>query len=171
MHLVLPENVLQLCLMEQKKKLENLKKGDLVMTKYGNAGKIICVLRTICSGGKIPLVKFPSGLLVTPWHPIQVQGVWRFPADLGIPEDTVCHAVYSFVLESDHVMVINDTCCVTLAHGFSGPVVGHSFFGSPKVLDSLKNMSGWEEGHVTLMSGCLKRDITNGLVNGLIQTP
>jgi len=150
--------------------IENLKKGDFVMTQSGVPGKISCVVKTRISGGKLPLVKFPDGLLITPWHPVQLEGTWKFPAEVGIPEMAECPAVYSFLLESEHVMIINNIPCVTLGHGFSGPVVEHSYFGTQKVVEDLKKLVGWENGHVTLSSdNCMHRDTKTGLVNALTQ--
>jgi len=152
------------------KTIENLRKGDFVITQSGIPGKIVCVVKTRISGGKLPLVRFPGGLLITPWHPVQIEGTWKFPAEVGIPEMTECQAVYSFLLESEHVMIINNIPCVTLGHGFSGPVVEHSYFGTQKVVEHLQKLVGWENGHVTLSSdNCMHRDTKTGLVNSLVQ--
>jgi Hint-domain len=87
--------------------IKNLKMGDVL-----SSGDVIrCVVRSDCTGGRASLVKLhpetpsitPSAnelnaLYVTPWHPIKVSGVWRFPADLCGDEEVACDAVYSFLV-------------------------------------------------------------------------
>jgi len=156
------------------KLISDIKKGDLVQTPTGIPAEVTCVIETKSTSGKMQLVYLPSsksssGLLITPWHPVRIGGVWKFPSDLGIPESYECPAVYNFVLSSEHVMIINDIECVTLGHGISGPVIGHAYFGSQNIIKDLQHMIGWAEGHVVLHSGCVKKDQKTGLVNGLVQ--
>jgi len=151
------------------KSLSTIQKGDLVMTPSGIATRVLCIVETICVGGKTSLVEFVGGLLVTPWHPIQVHGTWEFPANVGVSKERACVAVYSFLLESEHVMTINGIHCVSLAHGMSGKVVAHPYFGTSSVVDDLKQMNGWKDGHVQLISGCLNHDTKSGLVSGMKQ--
>jgi hypothetical protein len=76
--------------------------------------------------------------------------------------------VYSFVLEDNHVMIINGVECVTMGHGFKGSeVIEHPFFGTEKVLEELRRMEGWQRGLVELQAGCLVRDPSSGLVVSL----
>lgn len=125
-------------------------------------------MKTICEGQRTSLVTLKGGLKVTPYHPVRQDGKWHFPCDLGIPEILPCHAVYSFVLDNNHVMIINGVECITLAHGFKDdPVVEHPYFGTDAVLEDLREMLGWEHGLVTLCTGCLQRDSKTGLVSGL----
>jgi len=152
------------------KKISQIKKGDIVQTSTGIPAEITCVIETKSTSGKMELVKVPSsGLLITPWHPIRICGKWKFPSEVGIPELQDCPAVFNFVLSSEHVMIINDVECVTLGHGISGPIIGHPYFGSQKVIEDLQHMRGWEEGHVVLLSGCVKKDQKTGLANRLVQ--
>ena len=51
-----------------------------------------------CADGVAELVALPGGLLITPWHPVRVQGAWRFPADLGNATSQACKAVYAILL-------------------------------------------------------------------------
>ena len=73
-------------------------------------------------------------------------------------------------------MRINGLQCVTLAHGLvdepaaAGQVVSHAYFGTPAVLQDLKQMRGWQQGLVTLQQGrCIVRDPLSGRVCGLRQ--
>lgn len=148
--------------------LKDVRKGDLILSPGGKPSQVECVVKTICHQGKAELVELAGGLKVTPYHPVRVDGHWKFPCDLGRRQVLACPAVYSFVLREHHVMLINGTECVTLGHGFTGDaVVEHSYFGTAKVVDDLRQFSGWEAGHVELRSGCLVRDAQTGRVAGL----
>lgn len=152
--------------------IKDVRKGALVLSPSGSVSRVSCVVKTLCSNNKAQLVELEGGLKLTPYHPVRIQGKWSFPCDLGSVEIVACPAVYSFVLEENHVMVINGVECVTLAHGFTGDnVVSHPYFGTERVLDDLKEMDGWENGQVVLRTGCLVRDTKTGLVSGLRIAP
>lgn len=187
-----------------KKKTSSIKQGDYVLcpssthtitteTNKNNTiivARVESILRTFSRFGTMNLVSFEkSGLLVTPWHPIKMNGVWTFPSKTignknGNENESkmVCkmtEAVYGFllgpeiILESDeennnfgnetldHLniinlqqqqdedeekvikrgqsMLINDTECITLAHGIENDKVAtHSFYGTEKVVNSMK---------------------------------
>eukprot|EP00005_Dracoamoeba_jomungandri_P001453 CAMPEP_0174256730 /NCGR_PEP_ID=MMETSP0439-20130205/5932_1 /TAXON_ID=0 /ORGANISM="Stereomyxa ramosa, Strain Chinc5" /LENGTH=654 /DNA_ID=CAMNT_0015339467 /DNA_START=216 /DNA_END=2177 /DNA_ORIENTATION=+ len=52
------------------KKVEDIRKGDVVLSENGAASQVVCVVKTICEDGKRELVCLEGGLVVTPWHPI-----------------------------------------------------------------------------------------------------
>ena len=58
--------------------------------------------------------------------------------------------VYNLVLTDEHVVRIGGVSCVTLAHGLTGPVVGHPFYGTDKVLEALAEHPGWASGRIAL---------------------
>jgi len=153
------------------KPVKKLVKGDRVRTPNGNGAEILCVLKMHCPNKKASLVEV-GDLLITPYHPIRVDGTWSFPCQ--IPDtrtsEVSCEAVYSFVLneESEHVVIINNTECVTLGHRFQEDVVRHEYFGSSAVVDDLKGMDGWGKGLVEFpdMGNCFVRDKVTGKVNG-----
>jgi hypothetical protein len=152
------------------KPLSQLVKGDRVATTTsGGSARVVCVVRTRCAGGRAQLVELErSGLLVTPYHPVRdEEGRWRFPCELAPALERSCEAVYSFVLDEGHTMVINGVECVSLGHGFGeDPVVSHPYFGSARVVEDLQKMRGWEAGLVQFESGCLERHLESGLVCG-----
>ena len=79
------------------------------------------------------MIELDGGLIVTPWHPVRINGKWIFPCEVkdGILHmNKPCEAVYSFVLNKHHTMSINGVECVSLGHDFKGDVVGHEYFGS-----------------------------------------
>eukprot|EP01114_Cavostelium_apophysatum_P023812 TRINITY_DN908_c0_g1_i1.p1 TRINITY_DN908_c0_g1~~TRINITY_DN908_c0_g1_i1.p1 ORF type:complete len:832 (+),score=277.31 TRINITY_DN908_c0_g1_i1:122-2497(+) len=146
------------------KQVQQIMKGDLVSTGNG-AAEVLCVLKTICHKGKTQIVELSGGLLVTPYHPVRIQGKWTFPCDLAAPSERNCAAIYSFLLKEHHVMIINGVECVSLAHGIEGDaVVSHPYFGTNAVVEDLKGMAGWESGLVQLYAGCLVRDEQTNLV-------
>jgi len=96
-----------------------------------------------------------GGLLATPWHPVRRigddSGSWTFPAELVEASKRKCDAVYNLVLDSGHILLLNDVIeTVTLGHGLVGPVVGHDFYGTDRVLELLSAAGGWEVGRVFL---------------------
>jgi hypothetical protein len=153
---------------ETMKKVKDIKKDDIIMTSNGDSTKVQCVVKTNCRDNKAKLVNL-NGLLITPWHPVRVENEWHFPSDLGTSIVRYCPAVYSFVLESEHIMIINGTECVTLGHSFKGPVVGHDYFGSERIVNDLRKIDGWKNGIVELTSDCLIRNKETGLVCGILK--
>jgi hypothetical protein len=150
--------------------------GDVVMGPKGPA-VVECVVKTHCVDGKEDLVIFPSGLRVTPYHPVlDATNHWRFPIDLHpIQRELSCDAVYNFVLRSGHVMVIEGVACVTLGHGIlDDEVVSHAYFGTSRIVDDLRSMRGWHAGLVELFPAlcafntCMLRDKDTGLVCGFV---
>ncbi len=159
-----------------KKMVQDLKKGDQVHAPNNRAVTVVCVVRTHCPQGTAELVELEGGLLVTPYHPVRLGGKWHFPCDLAQVAERPCSAVYSFVLEDEHVMVIDGVECVTLGHNLRDDdddlqvVVGHPYFGSKQVIDDLQQMPGWSEGCIQFTSGsCLLRDPKSGLVSKFVQ--
>eukprot|EP00005_Dracoamoeba_jomungandri_P008445 CAMPEP_0174262642 /NCGR_PEP_ID=MMETSP0439-20130205/14309_1 /TAXON_ID=0 /ORGANISM="Stereomyxa ramosa, Strain Chinc5" /LENGTH=592 /DNA_ID=CAMNT_0015347469 /DNA_START=183 /DNA_END=1961 /DNA_ORIENTATION=+ len=152
------------------KRVDLLKKGDLVVTPDGST-EVVCVVKTVMESGEANLVRLEGGLLVTPWHPVlDHNGSWCFPSELQKPSVVPCPAVYSFVLKDQHVMSINGVFCVSLGHSFSEPKVKHDYFGSPLVISHLKAMRGWSQGLVLLSSSsCCLRDSSSSRVVRLCQ--
>lgn len=48
-------------------------------------------------------------------------------------------------------MLVNEIQCITLGHGLKGDKVAeHSYFGTEKIIEDLKQVEGWENGMVCL---------------------
>lgn len=150
------------------KACHDIRKGDKVMSQNKTA-TVQCVLKTFCKNGSISLVEWGS-LLVTPWHPVLHKGKWCFPTELGHQHVHTCDAVYSFLLEDrTSSMIIENVTCITLGHGIKNDAVAeHAFYGTEKVVDELKRLSGWQEGLVEIES--VRRDSKTNLVCGLVQS-
>ena len=85
--------------------------------------------------------------MLTKGHPVRIDGVWRKPEDVGIPTPNPSNMVWNFVLESNHILLVNGMECCTLGHGFQEDGVRDEYWGS-RVLDDLSRMPGWLQGHV-----------------------
>lgn len=150
------------------KTVDSLARGDCVKVPNNGVAQVRCVVKTICYGGRCDLVHLPGGLVITPWHPVRLQGAtcWSFPNTLAQPIKSTCAAVYSFVLDSSHVLFINGMQCVTLGHGVvSDAVASHPYFGSAQVIKDLSRMWGWSRGLVEFDEGCLFRSESTGLLS------
>ena len=132
----------------------------------------------VCKDEKESLCTLPSGLRITPWHPIiqekenptllgSVISAWTFPSELIDPKEEACTAIYSFVVDRGHVILVNGVPCVTLGHSFTNPKVKHPYFGSPAVLKDLQKKEGWEAGYIEVESGSFDRDPETGLIKGM----
>eukprot|EP00492_Amphilonche_elongata_P004733 TRINITY_DN50_c0_g1_i5.p1 TRINITY_DN50_c0_g1~~TRINITY_DN50_c0_g1_i5.p1 ORF type:complete len:603 (+),score=103.34 TRINITY_DN50_c0_g1_i5:158-1966(+) len=138
------------------------KKGDEVRTCNGKA-KIRCVMKTIVSP-EAAFCELPSGLLLTPWHPVRIKNEWVFPNSLAAVTMRKCDAYYNFVLEKHHSMFIESTEAVTLGHNFKdNKVIAHPYFGSQAVVQDLQSFEGWKKGLVIFNKGCLRRSQKTGL--------
>merc|ERR1712110_214164 len=125
-----------------------------------------CVIKTLVAP-KTELCELSSGLVVTPWHPIRVEGVWKFPANLAAITTRHCEAVYSFILDDEHIMLIEGMECVALGHGFTdNDVITHPYFGTNAIVEDLQRFSGWDDGLITFEEECMKRDANSGLLTG-----
>lgn len=153
-----------------------LKRGTIVETPRGPR-TVAAVIKTPLSN---PVALCTIGeLRITPWHPIQHEGSWKFPADVARPELGRVDAIYSFLLQPSadadaHAMSIGGVTCVTFGHGIVSDKVGeidvraHSFFGSyDKVLAALASLPGFHDEDGVAQCGGVLRD-ANSLICGLV---
>ena len=151
------------------KLVSNLKKGD----ELANGSKIVCVVQTQLNVAMETCCI--DGVYITPWHPVKIGDTWKFPAYItreryyigGSDSDDT--RIYNLVLDSEHIVQINDLQCITLGHGMEGDVVGHKFFGTQAVINDLKRFEGYDEGDVLLFETSTKRG-TDGLVSSFDPT-
>lgn len=128
------------------------------------------MVRTLCPTGTQQLVRLPNNdaLAATPWHPIRYAGQWTFPVHVGRMATEPCAAVYNFLLDAGHVMVIGGVECCTLAHGVTGDVREHVYWGTQAVLADLAALPGWAAGHITIGVPQTLRSAETGLVCRLL---
>jgi len=141
----------------------DIKAGDRVVVASGSGqeaetAEVRCVVR-IRRSRKKHLHQFPSGLTITGGHPMKdANGEWKRPRDLAAALDAkpvTPHGsgdyfhVYNFILSDCHILMVNDTACVTFGHGLSGDVAGHDYFGNmDRVVADLTKIAGWKDGSV-----------------------
>ncbi len=149
------------------KYVKDLKRGDKVW-----GGHVIRAVVYTTLSKPVPMIKFPSGLLITPWHPIRNSPVepWQFPAEMaqGVQSVYDIKAYYNLVLDSGHVVEINGYQVCTLGHGFTdNNVIRHPYFGTEAVIEDLKMRDGWAEGLIQLIPETIQRDRYTRLVTKL----
>jgi len=150
-----------------RKPVENIVKGDVVSTdRDGVFGEIECVVRTECPGKKAILVQI-GDLRVTPYHPIKVMGNWVFPSTMASAESQECEALYSFVVNTRRPMVVNGHIFSTWGHALEGPVIGHDYFGTEKVIVDMKLFTTYDLGIVNLVPDMIQRDPTSHRICGI----
>jgi len=151
------------------KKCKDIVKGDKVF----GGGVIECIIRTEVADNMTEFVTLKNNeylLKITPYHPINMNGIWKFPIELGSVQRESCEAVYSFLLENrQEAIIIEGLPCLTLAHGIIGDAVAsHNFYGTENIVNTLKKCRGWSNGKITfsLKNGVplTVRDINTDLV-------
>ncbi len=157
-----------------RKNVDTIAKGDRIETMNGATATVVCVVVTKIPEKMLELVKCPlqnnsTGLLITPWHPIRLSQSteWIFPISIAQPKSILCESVFNFVLDDLHIINVDGIDSVTLGHSFDGPVCGHEYFGTKRVIDDLQTMSGYSSGLVRVTR--VERDPITLKVNGLIE--
>ena len=156
--------------------------GDCMVEMADGGGKLVSLIQKgdVLAGGAVvrtvvktlldsptPMVVFPDGLVITPWHPVHNgSNMWFFPTNRIEPKLVELDAYYNFVLDSTHIAIIDSMRVCTLGHGFEGEVIGHPFFGTQAVIENLKEHDGWDAGLVILTKKP-QRDAETSLVTHL----
>jgi hypothetical protein len=153
--------------------------GDVLATADGKSTLVRFVLKSLVPAKKLALVTLPAVqpgaelLRITPWHPIRTsqKTEWLFPSELREPLDEPCEAVYSFVLESGHVVNVSGYECVTLGNLFSDTErTWHPYFSSQDVVDDLVALSAGHksQGFIEITPDFVRRDTMSGTVYGIV---
>jgi len=128
----------------------DLRRGDMVWTPDGPATVLFAIeLRT--KARSQPMTQI-GRLTITPWHPILRNGEWLFPAHVSGCSDRLISVVYNLVLSRVHIIEVEGTQCVTLAHGFREASVRHDFFGTHAVIESMQRQPGFTEGRPVFLN-------------------
>ncbi len=152
-------------------RVSELQQGDCVQTCLDSdtcgSATVRCVVRWATRDGLAPLVTLPSGLMITPWHPVRSRGAWQFPHTLSPVVLTRCVALYSFLLDGGVALCVNGVECAALGHGLVQPIIHHPFYGSRQhVMEALKNLPGFASGLVQLGPDAQAVRDAQGLVCG-----
>jgi hypothetical protein len=144
------------------KLVSKIKGGDIL----SNGAKVICVIKIIVTSGKKEMCNC-NGLSITRWHPIIIDGEWVFPGERINAYLEEIDTIYNFVLDTKHIITINDIKCCTLGHNFTGsPVIEHPYYGTDKIINDLSMMNGWKEGKITINDNQFIREYEQ--VSGII---
>lgn len=95
----------------------------------------------------------PSIVVVVVWSSVVLCCGSKLVFDIfpiSAPKLEPCPYVYTFVLSSQHIMIINDVECVTLGHDFDDDVVRHGYFGTQAIIEDLKKLEGIVERSLML---------------------
>nr|QPI16796.1 MAG: von Willebrand factor type A domain protein [Virus NIOZ-UU159] len=146
------------------KKCKDIIKNDLVMTSETTYAKVLCVTKIKCENNKCDMVKINDSLSITPYHPIK-DIEWVFPNTLNETITFDCDYMYNFVLDKEHTIIIGNTICATLGHGFTdNDVIKHDYYGTNKVISDLKTFNGYDNGLITFGPNCIIRDNKNNVI-------
>lgn len=151
--------------------VQELRSGMNVKTQAGES-----VIRAVVTTRVLDIqMCVIDNLVVTPWHPLLVQGRWQFPAYLAWEARRYRGEIISVLLgKSDdpqmHNIEVSGRWAVTLGHGvinIKGDVRSHEFFGNyNEVARSLDLLASEPDG--SLRSRGIKRSLSTGLACGFI---
>jgi hypothetical protein len=146
--------------------ISEIRPGDFVWTMQGKAKVEVFVT----CGSKNPQqmmskVQGKSGVcLLTPYHPyMTMNGIWVTGRDTVGDEAMPISTVYNLVLDKGHIIDMEGVFCCTLAHGIHGKVIGHDFFGTTAVINSMKRQTGFPCPVYKNLE--VRRDPASGLIN------
>ena len=131
--------------------VSEVRAGDIIRTNGGRA-TVRCTVNIARPELKRLVELTNSGLCITGRHPIMRDGRWCVPRDQpdAVRCDRLTSTVTNFVLDSNHVILVNGVECVTWGHGLTEPTIAHGYFGTEKILDDLARLPGWNVGAVTV---------------------
>ena len=118
----------------------------------------------------VDMITFHQGLKITPWHPMKLRPdlVWVFPVNVGIKKRMYVDLYYNLVLDSGHIVELNDFPVVTLGHELGdNEVVTHPYYGTYLVVEDLKKHPKWKSGFIVLDSESKIIRSEKGLLEGV----
>jgi len=146
------------------KLVKDIVKGDKIYNSNNNKSYVTveCTIK-FAINKTIKLCQL-NNMYITPFHPIFHNNKWEFPNNIKSPIDTYIDYVYDFVLDSGHIVEINDLEVLTLGHNFDfNDVVRHEYFGK-NIINDLEMMDGWNSGEIVLDFHEFIRDATSKVV-------
>jgi len=154
------------------RRASDVRKGDVLAVPLEGrvgAGEVLCAIWTRPAAGRLPLVTLGSDLRITPYHPICLDGEWKFPLEVAEVEEGACDVVCTFLLkDGGSAVVVHGIACATLGHGLTAGAAKHAYYGSwQAVHDDLKRFPSYASGIVELSPSSVLRDPVTGQVCGL----
>lgn len=167
------------------KRCDHIQPGDRMAPGY----RVRCVIKSVVTyadivqlgtqqgdpaeaGGCHPTAEEAGGF--TMWHPVFMNGAWRHPADIGEVQRVTTDAIYNFVLEEGHVIILNGIMTCTMGHDMTAnDVIDHPYFGKRRpgvrnIIDDLSASPGWDAGYVVWRNIRMEKDPITGLIIRLI---
>lgn len=146
-----------------RKPIEDVLAGDKVWTLTGTANVMYALkLGTL---EKTQVMCQVGSLWITPWHPVLINNLWTLPESIARVLDRMVNSVYNLILDTGHIVDVENVLTVTLGHGFTGPVIGHPFFGSKTlIIYDLASQPGFNVGRPVYVNLKVKRQ--KGLIVG-----
>lgn len=150
------------------KMIKNLVKGDSVLTlnnPYNNKtttyANVICLIQ-IYSDKEFNLITFKkyNDLKIGPWHPIIYNDHWEYPSHITSNVTSEKHnCIYNVILDNGHTILVNNIWAITLGHEYKVGIIAHHYYGSKRIVNDLKNISGCDDGFIQLNTKQFIRDI------------
>jgi hypothetical protein len=132
------------------KQVSQIVKNDKVFCPLNNTkyARVICVLKLKVN--KKIMMNDINGMKITPYHPIYINNEWMFPNDHNTSSFYNINYMYDFVLDSGHIVRINNIDVITLGHKYNfNEKVTHDYFGD-KIIDDLRKHESWDTGYIVL---------------------
>lgn len=137
--------------------IKDVRPGDKVKTIEGYATvKYLCEISE-----PVQLYVLKNRLIITPTHPIRIEGKCVKPKDQPWIGGFKSDKVYNLVLDNFHVFLIEDVECVTWGHDFTNELK-HPFYGSSLKIETELKKLPCEDG-VTRIK-CFIRDKDDHIV-------
>jgi Mg-chelatase subunit ChlD len=133
------------------KKVCNLLKDDIILSLNDKPAKIICIIKQKINTNKTLMCNINSELYISEWHPIYINNEWIFPHN-NYPSVLIeLDYIYNLILDSEHVVIINNIPIITLGHNFNNnDILKHDYYGTNKIIDDLKKIDNYENGLIII---------------------
>ena len=140
------------------KQIKDLKPGDTIVTYSdhkcpNDSNKTITKIKNVvCMYSKegYSVNHLSNNHKITDWHPVFIEGKWQFPAELDNKfSKSKSEYVYTLILESGHIVNIDEIPTICLGHNFEEGILKHEFFGTDKVIEEYKKYEN-EEGIINI---------------------
>ncbi|KAH0788562.1 von Willebrand factor type A domain containing protein [Histomonas meleagridis] len=143
-----------------KKLVKDLKKGDILE----DGGIVQCLIEMKIKGVGTSNCVDVNGVLLSPYHPIQIEGKWVFPITVNDQKVETVNYWYNLVLEGKPIVRLNGIPAITLGHNMEEGVLKHPYFGTDAVINALKKYDTYEEGKISIDEPTATRD-ESGLIS------
>lgn len=168
------------------KRLDELNSNDLLFTNASDendastAGRIKYIIKTKPINGSAQMCKI-GDLYITEWHPVNHDGVWKWPNQITDTFNQRLDWYYNIILDQSngetnaHSVIIENIECITMAHNIrsfdeQNSILEHSYFGTNQVTNDLERfiVNDQTSKIITVDNYVIVRDHSN-LVCGILR--